>query len=207
MNLKMSSFNVDHNSSFLYFLLGCLTTFFFFPPPLEYLTELREYGAVYASWAGSEEELRRPLEGVASCVTTCCSSLEDQSDSMSQDFLPVLREYVLYIESMKNVLRKRDQSQAEYEGRLEAAILRKQEDRTPMPVEVEKCQDKVECFNADLKADWERWQSNKRQDFKQLLTSMADKNINHYEKCQAAWESLITLLQDKQTEDKTSETN
>ncbi len=51
-----------------------------------------------------------------------------------------------------------------------------------MPVEVEKCQDKVECFNADLKADWERWQSNKRQDFKQLLTGMADKNINHYEK-------------------------
>lgn len=56
-----------------------------------------------------------------------------------------------------------------------------------MPVEVEKCQDKVECFNADLKADWERWQSNKRQDFKQLLTGMADKNINHYEKvCEAA---------------------
>lgn len=25
--------------------------------------------------------------------------------------------------------------------------------------------------------------------------------------CQAAWESLVTLLQDKQTEDKTSETN
>lgn len=51
-----------------------------------------------------------------------------------------------------------------------------------IPAEVEKCQDKVECFNADLKADWERWQRNKRQDFKQLLTGMADKNISHYEK-------------------------
>lgn len=173
----------------------------------EYLTELREYGGVYSSWVGSEEELRRPLEGVASCVTTSCGALEDLGDNMSLDFLPVLREYVLYLESIKNVLRKRDQSQAEYEGRLEAAILRKQEDRTPMPLEVEKCQDKVECFNADLKADWERWQSNKRHDFKQLLTGMADRNINSYEKSQAAWESLITLLQDKQTEDKTSETN
>ncbi|KAM4532323.1 sorting nexin-30 isoform 3-T3 [Fundulus diaphanus] len=172
----------------------------------EYLTELREYGAVYSSWAGSEEQLQRPLEGVSGCVTTSCGALEDLSDNMGQDFLPVLREYVLYIESMKNVLRKRDQVQAEYEGRLEAAALRKQEDRTPIPVEVEKCQDKVECFNADLKADWERWQRNKRQDFKQLLTGMADKNINYYEKCQAAWESLITLLQEKQTEDKTSET-
>ncbi|XP_040053627.2 sorting nexin-30 [Gasterosteus aculeatus] len=173
----------------------------------EYLTELREYGTVYSSWAASEEELRRPLEGVGGCVATCCGALDDLGDGMSQDFLPVLREYVLYVESMKNVLRKRDQSQAEYEGRLEAAILRKQEDRTPMPAEVEKCQDKVECFNADLKADWERWQSNKRQDFKQLLTGMADKNIRHYEKCQAAWESLLTVLQDKQAEDKTHETN
>lgn len=33
---------------------------------------------------------------------------------------------------LQNVLRKRDQSQAEYEGRLEAAVLRKQEDRTPV---------------------------------------------------------------------------
>ncbi|XP_074546199.1 sorting nexin-30 [Halichoeres trimaculatus] len=173
----------------------------------EYLTELREYGTVYSSWAGSEEELQRPLEGVASCVTTCCRALEEQCENMSQDSLPVLREYLLYIESMKNVLRKRDQTQAEYEGRLEAAILRKQEDKTPIPVEVEKCQDKVECFNADLKADWERWQSNKRQDFKQFLIDMADKNITHYEKCQAGWESLITLLQEKQTEDKTSDTN
>ncbi|XP_049908538.1 sorting nexin-30 isoform X2 [Epinephelus moara] len=103
----------------------------------EYLTELREYGTVYSSWVGSEDELRRPLEGVAGCVTTCCSALDDLSENMTQDFLPVLREYVLYIESMKNVLRKRDQSQAEYEGRLEAAILRKQEDsRTPATVAV-----------------------------------------------------------------------
>lgn len=79
--------------------LTCL--FFLLSPSLEYLTELREYGTVYSSWAESEEELHRPLEGVAGCVTTCCRALEDQSESMSQDFLPVLREYVLYIESMK----------------------------------------------------------------------------------------------------------
>ncbi|XP_061657134.1 sorting nexin-30 [Syngnathoides biaculeatus] len=173
----------------------------------EYLAELREYGTVYSGWTSSEEELQRPLEGVGSSVSTCCGAVDELCENMGQDFLPVLREYMLYIESMKNVLKKRDQSQAEYEGRLEAAVLRKQEDRTPMPPEVERCQDKVECFNADLKADWERWQSNKRHDFKQLLSGMADKNINYYEKCQAAWESLLSVLQDKQTEDQTSETD
>lgn len=69
--------------------------------PPEYLTELREYGTVYSSWAGSEEELQRPLEGVAVSVTTCCRALDEQCENMSQDFLPVLREYILYIESMK----------------------------------------------------------------------------------------------------------
>ncbi|XP_030624882.1 sorting nexin-30 [Chanos chanos] len=163
----------------------------------EYLVELREYGPVYSSWAAFEKELQEPLEGVAGCVANCCSALEELTEDMSEDFLPVLREYVLYIESMKNVLKKRDQVQAEYEAKLEAVAFRKEE-KTPVPTDVEKCQDRAECFNADLKADWDRWQNNKRQDFRQLLTGMADKNIHYYEKCLAAWESLIPMLQDKQ---------
>lgn len=51
-----------------------------------------------------------------------------------------------------------------------------------VPTDVEKCQDRMECFNADLKADMERWQNNKRQDFRQLLMGLADKNIQYYEK-------------------------
>ncbi|XP_035246132.1 sorting nexin-30 isoform X3 [Anguilla anguilla] len=166
----------------------------------EYLVELREYGPVYSGWASSEGDLREPLEGVSGCVANCSTALEELTEDMSEDFLPVLREYVLYIESMKNVLKKRDQVQAEYEAKLEAVAFRKEE-RTgvsAVPTDVEKCQDRVECFNADLKADWDRWQNNKRQDFRQLLTGMADKNIQYYEKCLAAWESIIPLLQEKQ---------
>uniref|UniRef100_A0A3B1JGF0 Sorting nexin-30 n=1 Tax=Astyanax mexicanus TaxID=7994 RepID=A0A3B1JGF0_ASTMX len=163
----------------------------------EYLVELREYGPVYSLWASSEEVLQEPLDGVGGCVANCCSALEELTEDMSEDFLPVLREYILYIESMKNVLKKRDQVQAEYEAKLEAVAFR-EDKKTPVPTDVEKCQDRVECFNADLKADWDRWQNNKRQDFRQLLTGMADKNIQNYEKCLAAWESLIPLLQDKQ---------
>ncbi|KAJ8402065.1 hypothetical protein AAFF_G00373000 [Aldrovandia affinis] len=163
----------------------------------EYLVELREYGPVYSGWASSEGELQEPLEGVSGCVANCSSALEELTEDMSEDFLPVLREYVLYIESMKSVLKKRDQVQAEYEAKLEATAFRKEE-RTAVPTDVEKCQDRVECFNADLKADWDRWQNNKRQDFRQLLTGMADKNTQYYEKCLAAWESIIPLLQEKQ---------
>ncbi|XP_016399632.1 sorting nexin-30-like [Sinocyclocheilus rhinocerous] len=163
----------------------------------EFLMELREYGPVYSSWSSFEEDLHDPLEGVSGCVSNCSSALEELTEDMSEDFLPVLREYVLYIESMKNVLKKRDQVQAEYETKLEAVVFR-EDKKTPVPSDVEKCQDRVECFNADLKADWDRWENNKRQDFRQLLTGMSNKNILYYEKCLAAWESLIPLLQDKQ---------
>ncbi|XP_069094711.1 sorting nexin-30 isoform X1 [Pleurodeles waltl] len=164
---------------------------------VEYLVELREYGPVYSTWSGLEDELAEPLEGVSACIGNCSSALEELTEDMIEDSMPVLREYVLYSESMKNVLKKRDQVQAEYEAKLEAAAL-KREERAGVPTDVEKCQDRVECFNADLKADMERWQNNKRQDFKQLLMGMADKNIQYYEKCLTAWESIIPLLQDKQ---------
>ncbi|XP_029548322.1 sorting nexin-30 isoform X1 [Salmo trutta] len=169
----------------------------------EYQVELREYGPVYTTWAVSEAELQEPLEGVASCVASCSNALDELTQDMSEDFLPVLREYVLYIDSMKIVLKKRDNIQAEYEAKLEAAAFRKEEraSATQVPTDVEKCHDRVECCNADLKSDWDRWQNNKRQDFRQLLTGMADHNIQYYEKCLAAWESVIPLLRDKQPQE------
>ncbi|XP_010885889.4 sorting nexin-30 [Esox lucius] len=167
----------------------------------EYLVELREYAPVYTTWAASEAALQEPLEGVAGCLASCSGALDELTEDMSEDFLPVLREYVLYVESMKSVLKKRDNVQAEYEAKLEAVAFRKEERTTAaaVPTDVEKCQDRVECFNADLKADWDRWQNNKRQDFRQLLTGMADHNIHYYEKCLAAWESVMPLLQDPQS--------
>lgn len=164
---------------------------------IEYLVELREYGPVYSTWSALEAELAEPLEGVSACIGNCSTALEELTDDMTEDFLPVLREYILYSDSMKSVLKKRDQVQAEYEAKLEAVALRKEE-RPKVPADVEKCQDRMECFNADLKADMERWQNNKRQDFRQLLMGMADKNIQYYEKCLMAWESIIPLLQEKQ---------
>ncbi|ELR50251.1 Sorting nexin-30, partial [Bos mutus] len=149
---------------------------------IEYLVELREYGPVYSTWSALEGELAEPLEGVSACIGNCSTALEELTDDMTEDFLPVLREYILYSDSMKSVLKKRDQVQAEYETKLEAVAALMYASPSQVPADVEKCQDRMECFNADLKADMERWQNNKRQDFRQLLMGMADKNIQYYEK-------------------------
>uniref|UniRef100_A0A8D2DW14 Sorting nexin-30 n=1 Tax=Sciurus vulgaris TaxID=55149 RepID=A0A8D2DW14_SCIVU len=74
-----------------------------------------------------EGELAEPLEGVSVCIGNCSTALEELTDDMTEDFLPVLREYILYSDSMKSVLKKRDQVQAEYEAKLEAVALRKED--------------------------------------------------------------------------------
>lgn len=63
--------------------------------------ELREYGPVYSTWSALEGELAEPLEGVSACIGNCSTALEELTDDMTEDFLPVLREYVLYSDSMK----------------------------------------------------------------------------------------------------------
>ncbi|NXF41351.1 SNX30 protein, partial [Nyctibius bracteatus] len=155
---------------------------------LEYLVELREYGPVYSTWGGLEVELSEPLEGVSACIGNCCTALEELSEDMTEDFLPVLKEYILYSESMKveRALWQKTHVFAwnDVSASLFFLTVRRVGDGKSgeVPTDVEKCQDRVECFNADLKADMERWQNNKRQDFRQLLMGMADKNIQYYEK-------------------------
>lgn len=76
-------------------------SYFIFSLCSEYLVELREYGPIYFSWSEVEEQLNKPLDGASNCIGSCCVALEELSEGMFEDILPVLREYVLYIESMK----------------------------------------------------------------------------------------------------------
>jgi hypothetical protein len=47
--------------------------------------------------------------------------------------------------------------------------------------EIGKLEDKVECANNALKADWERWRQNMQNDIKSAFTEMAEDNIHYYE--------------------------
>lgn len=70
--------------------------------------ELREYGFVYFIWSVLEGELVEFLEGVLVCIGNCFIVLEELIDDMIEDFLFVFREYILYFDFMKSVLKKRD---------------------------------------------------------------------------------------------------
>lgn len=47
--------------------------------------------------------------------------------------------------------------------------------------EIGKLEDKVECANNALKADWERWRQNMRNDIKSAFSDMAERNVQYYE--------------------------
>ena len=56
---------------------------------------------MYSTWSALEGELAEPLEGVSACIGNCSTALEELTDDMTEDFLPVLRDYILYSDSMK----------------------------------------------------------------------------------------------------------
>uniref|UniRef100_A0A4W5LY03 Sorting nexin 7 n=1 Tax=Hucho hucho TaxID=62062 RepID=A0A4W5LY03_9TELE len=91
----------------------------------EYLEELKEYGPTYTLWSGSEEELAEQLKGVAGCIERCCQETEEQVGHLSDTLVPVLHEYVLCAETLKAVLRRRDNIQAEFEAKNEALATKK----------------------------------------------------------------------------------
>ncbi|KAM9839435.1 sorting nexin-7 [Aulostomus maculatus] len=156
----------------------------------EYVDELKQYSPTFTQWAGLEEELAESLKGVASCVEQCSMEAEEQIQHLSEVLVPVLHEYVLCAETLKAVMRRRDNIQAEFEAKNEALASRKA-DQEALQEELDGLADRVELANNTLKGDWGRWQRSMRTDLKSAFVSTADKNVESYEKCLAVWESFL----------------
>ncbi|XP_030613161.1 sorting nexin-7-like [Archocentrus centrarchus] len=156
----------------------------------EYLEELKQYSPTYAQWADLEEELADPLKGVVSCVVQCSKESEEQIHHLSEVLVPALHEYVLCAETLKAVMRRRDNIQAEFEAKNEALLSRKV-DQEALQEEVDGLADRMEQANNTLKGDWSRWQHSMRTDLRSVFISTAEKNVEYYEKRLAVWESFL----------------
>uniref|UniRef100_A0A6V7KRW4 Sorting nexin/Vps5-like C-terminal domain-containing protein n=1 Tax=Bracon brevicornis TaxID=1563983 RepID=A0A6V7KRW4_9HYME len=54
--------------------------------------------------------------------------------------------------------------------------------------------DRLECTNENLRSDIERWNVEKRSEIKDMLISMADRQIQLYEDCLKSWENVLVSL-------------
>ncbi|XP_043960221.1 sorting nexin-7 isoform X2 [Gambusia affinis] len=156
----------------------------------EYMDELKQYGPTYFQWAESEELLAEPLKGVGSCVEKCSKETEEQIQHLSEVLVPTLHEYVLCADTLKAVMRRRDNIQAEFEAKNEA-LASKATDKEMLQEEVDDLADRVEQANNALRGDWSRWRTSMRADLKSAFISTAAKNVDYYEKCLAVWESFL----------------
>ncbi|XP_053268102.1 sorting nexin-7 isoform X1 [Pleuronectes platessa] len=156
----------------------------------EYLDELKQYGPVYAQWAGSEGDLGEPLKAVAGCVERCSKETEENNQHLSEVLAPALHEYILCAETLKTVMRRRDNVQAEFEAKNEALASRKGE-QEELQEEVDGLSDRMEMANDALKGDWSHWKKSMRSDLRSAFISTAEKNVDYYEKCLAVWESFL----------------
>ncbi|KAM4872611.1 sorting nexin-7 [Thomomys bottae] len=171
----------------------------------EYFDEMKEYGPIHTLWSASEEDLVDILKGIAGCIGNCRKATERRMSGLSEGLLPVVHEYVLYSEILMGVMKRRDQIQAELDSKVEALVYKKG-DAHLLTEEIGRLEDKVECANNALKADWERWKQNMQNDIKSAFTDMAEENIRYYEQCLATWELFLTsqteLSLEEDSEDK-----
>ncbi|XP_073213056.1 sorting nexin-7 isoform X2 [Lepidochelys kempii] len=156
-----------------------------------YYCEMKEYGPIHTLWCASEEDLVDSLKGVASCIDKCCKATENRMAGLSENLLPVLHEYVLYSEILTGVLKRRDQIQAELDSKVDA-LSNKKAEKDLLTEEIGNLEDKVECANNALKADWDRWKQNMQHDMKTAFLNVTENNIHYYEQCLATWESFLT---------------
>ncbi|ESN91765.1 hypothetical protein HELRODRAFT_165836 [Helobdella robusta] len=165
------------------------------------LVEMNELGPVFTLWSNSEDKLAPALIGVAHSIERSYLGLHELVDTTETTFLNPIHEYLLYIDVIKAVLRRRDALQLEYESAVEEAR-KKQEDKSKMSEEVKMqlskkvdvLNDRLSCANADISSDLERWHANKKIDFKQIFGSMAERQIKYYQLNLAAWEDVVPKI-------------
>ncbi|XP_017269520.1 sorting nexin-7 [Kryptolebias marmoratus] len=170
----------------------------------EYLDDLKQYSPTYFQWAESEVELVEPLKGVGSCVERCTKETEEQIQHLSEVLVPALHEYILCADTLKGVMRRRDNIQAEFEAKNEAMGSRKNDEEI-LQEEVDNLADRMEQANNALRGDWSRWKTIMRTDLRSAFVATAEKNMEYYEKCLAVWESFLVSQRGESTEQREEE--
>lgn len=93
----------------------------------EYVEELNEWSPVYTLWSNSEDKLTPALLTMARAVEATCTSIRESIEEIEDAFCQPLKEYMLYTEAVKIVLRRRDAIQAEYDWTVDELNKKKDE--------------------------------------------------------------------------------
>nr|XP_026691239.1 sorting nexin-7-like isoform X1 [Ciona intestinalis] len=198
----------------------------------EFVAELKEFSPTFSMWSASEDDVIAPImTSTSSAVEACAEAAEANLKIHEFEYMPPLREYVLYCDVVKQVLRRRDNFQLQHD-KVVAELQRKQDEKENLPKsdqsysvgalmgksanevkdqkelkleqqieEISKrrddLNDKLECANANLRSDVDRWKVDKLHDMAQIFDDLADSQIQFHQQCLSAWEHILPAMQEK----------
>jgi sorting nexin-7/30 len=178
----------------------------------ELLSSMKQLSMALQGWLTVDSDLMGILSQATHCTDKQIQSLETSVAGIEPSALQPLKEYYLYTDSVKQVLKRRDAIQMDYELALDelakkeeelenARSAGQQEKVTTLEEKVKEVADgvdhKSDCVdvaNTDLRAELDRWHSYKRTDMKEIFTDIADRQISFYQKSQEALKEAIEQL-------------
>lgn len=96
---------------------------YYFFHSLDYLVELHQLHPIFTLWAASEPELAKALQAIASAIESNAAAHQKLLDTTVNEE----REYVTYVDAVKDALNRRDAMQSEYELTVEELTKRETE--------------------------------------------------------------------------------
>lgn len=135
----------------------------------DYVLELCEWGPIYTLWSNSEDQLTYPLLAMSRAVDICAQALKETIETTEDNFSQPLKEYILYTDAIKAVLRRRDAIQMEYETTIDE-LNRKKDERENV-----KISDQTYSIGAFLGKDPEDVKQQKQDKLEQQIDELTKK--------------------------------
>ncbi|KAI9313115.1 Phox homologous domain-containing protein [Dichotomocladium elegans] len=168
--------------------------------------------------AAIESEIMMPLRQFAETTETYSKHVHDMTNKEDVLFMNDLHELLAYCQALKNVLRKRDESQIDFEE-LSVYLQRTIEEREKHPdktaeydkkieevleAEVARTSDITNGFSEQMTEEFAIFQQQKANELKQGMLAYADSHVDFYQKGATLWESILPVLEGIQLEESPS---
>lgn len=146
----------------------------------DFHADLLEWGPIYTLWANSEDQLVNALLTMSKTVDFACEALKELIDATDDNFSQPLKEYILYTDAIKAVLRRRDAIQSQYEMTLDE-LNKKKDEREQL-----KISDQTYSLGAFLGKDPDEVKQQKQDKLDQQITELTTQMESYNDKAVVA---------------------
>lgn len=192
----------------------------------ELCVESHQLGAAFIEWSSNESTVSVALSRIGHTITANSSALRHNLISnFISDWAQPLKDYVNYIECVRETLGKRDALQIQYEQSLMDLEKKKvdkdkvannekplmsfwsksetdKEDKIekmsqviPKLVSVvETNQERLDACSDVFRQEYGLWKCQKKVDFKNMLTALAESHIQYYQHCATSWDLVFKRM-------------